>query len=83
MMMMFCYQCQETVKNTGCTIKGVCGKSEDTTLLQDVLIYVTKGISFWCLEAGENNMLPQEADRFILKALFTTVTNVNFDKQRI
>jgi hydroxylamine reductase len=82
-MMMFCYQCQETVKNSGCTIKGVCGKTGDTALLQDLLIFVTKGIAFWSLEAGKNNTLQQEADRFIIQALFTTVTNVNFDKQRI
>jgi len=51
-MSMFCYQCQETAKNEGCTIRGVCGKTEETANLQDLLIYVLKGISIWGEKAG-------------------------------
>ncbi|MCK4967142.1 hydroxylamine reductase, partial [bacterium] len=81
---MFCYQCQETAKNTGCTIKGVCGKNENTSNLQDLLIYVLKGISIW---AEKSNELPinyeKDTGRFIAQSLFTTITNVSFDDPRI
>ncbi len=50
-MSMFYYQCQETAKNTGCTVRGVCGKTEECSNLQDLLIYVCKGVSFMALEA--------------------------------
>ena len=79
-MSMFCYQCQETAKNEGCTIAGVCGKKEDTANLQDLLIYVLKGISVVADKAGE---VDKEIGRFIGKALFTTITNVNFDNDDI
>ncbi|HMA62472.1 MAG TPA: hydroxylamine reductase [bacterium] len=77
---MFCYQCQETAKNEGCTIAGVCGKKEDTANLQDLLIYVLKGISVVADKAGK---VDKETGRFIGKALFTTITNVNFDNEDI
>ncbi|MBN2442420.1 MAG: hydroxylamine reductase [Spirochaetales bacterium] len=80
---MFCYQCQETAKNQGCTLNGVCGKSDEVAKLQDLLIFVSKGISFWSLKIDTKSTLQKEIDSFIVKALFTTVTNVNFDKQRI
>jgi hydroxylamine reductase len=79
---MFCYQCQETALGKGCTVKGVCGKPEDVANLQDLLIYQTRGIAKLsvCLrEAGEE--LP-EVNKFITDALFMTITNVNFNKQR-
>ncbi len=79
-MSMFCYQCQETAKNEGCTIAGVCGKKEDTANLQDLLIYVLKGISVVADKAGK---VDKETGRFIGKALFTTITNVNFDNEDI
>jgi hydroxylamine reductase len=75
---MFCYQCQETAKNQGCTLVGVCGKKEDTANLQDLLIYVLKGISILSEKHTDSTV-----GSFITKALFTTITNANFDKERI
>lgn len=77
---MFCYQCQETVKNTGCTKVGVCGKKGDTADLQDLLIHTAKGISLVAEKAGT---LDKEASDFVTKALFTTVTNVSFDDDQL
>ncbi len=78
-MSMFCYQCQETVHNTGCTVKGVCGKSEEIANLLDVLIFSLKGMSFWAKQANKD----ETADRLVIEGLFTTITNVNFDPQVI
>ena len=78
---MFCYQCQETAKNTGCTIKGVCGKTEECSNLQDLLIYVCKGVSFVALEAEKNSIDTIEEGRFIVNSLFMTITNANFDDE--
>ncbi len=75
---MFCFQCQETAGNKGCTKIGVCGKKENTANLQDLLIYVLKGISL----LGEKAYDP-EAGSFITKSLFATITNANFDDQRL
>jgi len=77
---MFCYQCQETLKNTGCTVNGVCGKKNDTANLQDLLVYTVKGISL-IAEKAEN--LSSEIKDYIVKALFTTITNANFDDDQI
>jgi hydroxylamine reductase len=79
-MSMFCYQCQEASKGTGCTLRGVCGKRDDVAKLQDVLIYVLKGISIYTTKAREAGIVYEEADRFIMEGLFSTITNVNFDK---
>jgi hydroxylamine reductase len=79
---MFCFQCQETSKNSGCTIAGVCGKSAETANLQDLLIWTLKGISFWGTKGRNFKIDLKEADDFVIKALFSTVTNVNFDSQR-
>ncbi|MDY6823645.1 MAG: hydroxylamine reductase [Thermodesulfobacteriota bacterium] len=70
---MFCFQCQETAKNQGCTVKGVCGKPEETADLQDLLIYVCKGIAVY---SEKLNGVDKPAARFVCKALFTTITNV-------
>jgi len=82
---MFCYQCQESAKNTGCTIKGVCGKSDEEANLMDLLVYVTKGISIFSQMARENNVSydKETTDRFVIDALFVTITNANFDKNAI
>ncbi|MDD2324042.1 MAG: hydroxylamine reductase, partial [Bacteroidales bacterium] len=77
---MFCYQCQETAKGTGCTVKGVCGKTEDVANLQDLLVFVAKGISVLAEIAGQHNISTKEADKFVMEALFTTITNANFDR---
>ncbi|MDD5591232.1 MAG: hydroxylamine reductase [Dehalococcoidales bacterium] len=79
LMSMFCFQCQETAKNQGCTVKGVCGKPEETAGLQDLLIYVCKGISVYGEKLKEMGPIDKNASRFICKALFTTVTNVAWD----
>jgi hydroxylamine reductase len=81
-MSMFCYQCQETAKGTGCTIKGVCGKTEDVSNLQDLLIYVLRGISIYGVQARELGVARQDADKFVMESLFATITNANFDKAR-
>ncbi len=79
-MSMFCYQCQEASKGVGCTVRGVCGKPEDVANLQDLLVFVLKGISKFDLIAREKGLSPKRTDRFIVESLFTTITNANFDK---
>ncbi|SMC95743.1 hydroxylamine reductase [Desulfocicer vacuolatum DSM 3385] len=77
---MFCFQCQETAKGKGCTIKGVCGKEETTSNLQDLLIYNLKGIAVLSQGLKEQGAeVGYDVGRFISKALFTTITNANFD----
>lgn len=80
---MFCYQCQETVKNEGCGIKGVCGKTEETANLQDLLVYVLKGLAIYAEKAKSAGVLDSKYGRFTIEALFATITNVNFDRDRI
>lgn len=78
---MFCFQCQETAKGTGCTIRGVCGKEENIANLQDLLIFNLKGIALLAKKGKEAgiDMGTREAALFITRGLFTTITNVNFD----
>jgi hydroxylamine reductase len=78
-MSMFCYQCQEAANCKGCTVKGVCGKTEDLAKAQDLLIYITKGISIYSVRARENGIINKEVDNFIMESLFATITNANFD----
>ena len=82
-MSMFCYQCQETAKNTGCTIKGVCGKTEEVANMQDLLVYVCKGLSYVAIEARKQGIDTNEESKFITSALFMTITNANFDNDSI
>ena len=79
---MFCYQCQETAAGKGCTVKGVCGKTEDVANLQDLLIYLMKGVSKLTVRLREEGEEMPEVNAFITDGLFMTITNVNFDKQR-
>jgi len=79
---MFCFQCQETAKNTGCTIKGVCGKPEDTANFQDLLIYVLRGVAVYSEKASELGISNKENGLFTAQALFTTITNANWDNDR-
>ena len=81
-MSMFCYQCQETAKGTGCTIKGVCGKTENVAKLQDLLIYTLKGISIYGVQARKHDLVRKDVEKFIMESLFSTITNANFDKNR-
>ncbi len=77
---MFCFQCQETAKNTGCTVKGACGKPENLANLQDLLIYTLKGISVYGEKARELGIIDKDAGLFISKGLFATITNANWQE---
>ena len=80
---MFCYQCEQTSKGTGCTNVGVCGKDADTAKFQDLLVHGAKGIAMYTSRARTLGVRNEEVDRFLIEALFTTVTNVNFDSERV
>jgi len=80
---MFCYQCEQTAKGTGCDKFGVCGKDPETAGMQDLLVYVAKGVSNWAIRARKLGVVNREADIFVIEALFTTVTNVNFDSDTL
>lgn len=75
---MFCYQCEQTAQGKGCTIKGVCGKEPSTSSLQDLLIYQMRGLGWLANEGRKKNIKDESVDKYIIEALFTTVTNVNF-----
>ncbi|HVI42527.1 MAG TPA: hypothetical protein VM577_17880, partial [Anaerovoracaceae bacterium] len=79
-MSMFCYQCQETAKGTGCEIRGVCGKSEDVAKLQDLLIYTLKGISEIVVKGKLDASTLKNVNHEVLNSLFMTITNANFDE---
>ncbi|MBS3737104.1 MAG: hydroxylamine reductase [Candidatus Bipolaricaulota bacterium] len=78
-MSMFCYQCQEAAGNEGCTVKGVCGKEPETANLQDLLIWLLKGISYYGEKAKEEGITDEETNVFVTESLFSTITNANFD----
>ena len=81
---MFCFQCQETAKNQGCTVKGVCGKENDTADLQDLLIYNLKGIGVIASTAmAQGAAVPKDAGLFVAQALFTTITNTNYNDENL
>lgn len=80
---MFCYQCEGAAQGTGCSKVGVCGKQPEVSDLQDLLVYTLKGTGFWADLARENGNKDAEIDRFMIKALFTTVTNVDFSDDSI
>ncbi len=79
---MFCNQCEQTAKGTGCTQLGVCGKQPDVSALQDLLIYACQGLSVVAHEAAKKGIQDKETDLFLYKAVFSTLTNVNFDAGR-
>jgi hydroxylamine reductase len=81
-MSMFCYQCQETAGGKACTVKGVCGKTSDLANLQDLLMYVLKGVSVANVKARELGVNKAETDKFVFNGLFMTITNANWDKAR-
>ena len=81
---MFCYQCEQTIGGKGCSKNiGACGKTAETAGLQDLLIHATEGISMYAHRAGQLGVTDRAIDRFVVEALFTTVTNVNFDPVRL
>jgi hydroxylamine reductase len=80
---MFCYQCEQTAQGKGCRLVGVCGKDETTSTLQDLLIEAAKGVSMYAHRARQAGAADAEIDGFVIEALFATLTNVNFDPQRL
>ena len=82
-MTMFCNQCQETAKNTGCTIKGVCGKTEETSNIQDLLMFACQGLSYLTIEARKQGIDTNAESKHIANCLFMTITNANFDDKSI
>ncbi|HOO75834.1 MAG TPA: hydroxylamine reductase, partial [Tepiditoga sp.] len=82
-MSMFCYQCQETARNTGCTVKGICGKNEEVAKLQDLLIYTLKGISYLIVKGNIGTGDLGRTNYEVLNSLFMTITNANFDENHI
>lgn len=82
-MKMFCYQCEQTAKGTGCTVGGVCGKSPETADLQDLLIHAVKGIGWHADRAARKGIRNAEVNEFVVQGLFTTITNVDFDPNRL
>jgi hydroxylamine reductase len=81
-MNMFCYQCEQTAKGTGCTTQGVCGKDPQTAALQDLLVYAVKDIARYARRASQLGTRDRDIDVFTIEALFSTLTNVNFDLLR-
>lgn len=80
-MSMFCYQCQETCKNSGCTMAGMCGKKAETANMMDLLMYTLKGIALVVEASGKP--VEKSVGKFLIQAMFTTITNANFDTDRI
>ncbi|HSQ86038.1 MAG TPA: hydroxylamine reductase, partial [Desulfobacterales bacterium] len=79
---MFCFQCEQTAKGEGCTKIGVCGKQPEVAVLQDLLIYAVKGLSQVALEARKVGIKDTAIDHFTCEAIFSTLTNVDFDPDR-
>jgi hydroxylamine reductase len=79
---MFCYQCEQTAKGTGCTVQGVCGKKPEIAALQDLLIYALMGLSQYAVEGRKVGVTDRDANVFTVKAAFSTLTNVDFDPDR-
>ena len=83
-MQMFCYQCQETAGCKGCTVSGVCGKKPEVAAMQDLLVYVTKGLASVTTQLrSEGTSIAPEISRMVSLNLFTTITNANFDLEMI
>ncbi|NLE67864.1 MAG: hydroxylamine reductase [Lentisphaerae bacterium] len=80
---MFCYQCEQTAKGTGCTVAGVCGKDAPTAALQDLTVHMAEGVAYAAHRARKLGGRTPDADRYVVEALFSTVTNVDFDPERL
>lgn len=80
---MFCNQCQETAKNTGCTINGVCGKKENTANIQDLLVFACQGLAYVAIEARKKGLDTSVESKHITNCLFMTITNANFDDEAL
>lgn len=77
---MFCYQCEQTAKGQGCDKMGVCGKTPEVAALQDLLVHSLKELSVYAVEAEKQGVLGDEVGPFTVAALFSTLTNVTFDR---
>ncbi len=82
-MSMFCFQCQETAKNEGCTVKGVCGKTDEVSNLQDVLVFVAKGVAAYSSQLRNAGKRYDKVDEYLFRSLFISITNANFDGAEI
>ncbi|OGI03187.1 MAG: hydroxylamine reductase [Candidatus Margulisbacteria bacterium GWF2_38_17] len=82
-MTMFCYQCEQAAKGQGCTLVGTCGKTPEVSALQDLIIENLKGIAAYAKRSRELGFRDKEVDKFVVDGLFTTITNVDFDPQRL
>ncbi|WP_269522516.1 hydroxylamine reductase [Coraliomargarita parva] len=80
---MFCNQCEQTAKGFACELAGVCGKNEEVAALQDALIHALQGIAFYAKEWQKHGIVDSQLDVFVLKGIFTTLTNVDFDPARL
>ena len=80
---MFCYQCEQAARGKGCDYLGICGKEPEVAALQDLIVHQAKGIGYLAHQARRMGQVDNEVDRYVLEALFTTVTNVNFDPERL
>jgi len=80
---MFCRQCEQTAMGKACTKSGVCGKNPEASALMDSIIYTLQGIGIYSDKLREKNKVYPDIDRFVIEALFTTVTNVNFDSEKL
>ncbi|MBI4835092.1 MAG: hydroxylamine reductase [Planctomycetes bacterium] len=80
---MLCRQCEQTAKGTGCTVKGVCGKEPEAAVLQDLILYGLRGVGIYGQLARQLGVKDKDVDYFVMNALFTTITNVNFDVKRL
>ena len=79
---MYCNQCEQTAKGIACTTIGVCGKKEDVADIEDLLIYALCGMSLFANEARKKGIVDEDMDRFVMEAVFSTLTNVDFDPER-
>ena len=82
-MSMFCFQCQETAKNEGCTVKGVCGKTDEVSNLQDVLVFAAKGVAAYSSQLRNAGKRYDKVDEYLFRSLFISITNANFDGEEI
>lgn len=82
-MSMFCFQCQETAKNEGCTVKGVCGKTDEVSNLQDVLVFAAKGVAAYSSQLRNVGKRYDKVDEYLYRSLFISITNANFDGDEI
>jgi len=80
---MFCFQCQETAKNEGCTVKGVCGKTDEVSNLQDVLVFAAKGVAVYSSQLRNAGKRYDKVDEYLYRSLFISITNANFDGEEI